>query len=239
MKAKKQAPKRSTSHLAKKKPTAKKTIKKLSALTVKPKRKQSATTAKKSKVVAKKRVGQQSVIAKKKIATKVASKNKITKSKATPTPKVRTKKITPRKQSTHSLRNTIESEVQRALQMSVLPLIQNLIFERSKPEKTIQTSSLTAVVGDDSLVNLLIVSVSKLQDTIERFSTSLEQKLIQAKPAEVKPAEVKPTPPPQAQAPAAPPTVWRASSHCPGRGRCRNPATARAPAPAPAPPARW
>jgi hypothetical protein len=88
--------------------------------------------------------------------------------------------------------------VQKALEHSVLPLIETLIGERNKPEKTIHVGAITAAAGDESLLNLLIVSVNKLQDTVERFSTSIEQKLIQPKPAEVKPA-------PQAQAPATPP----------------------------------
>ena len=139
----------------------------------------------------KKRGNQQTLIRKKKTAPKLASALKVS-----------TKKITPRKKSDRSLKKTIETEVERALQLSVLPLIQNLILERNKPEQSPQAGALNSIDRDNSLINTLIASVSKLQDAIERLSISIEQKLIQAKPPEVKPPEVKPNPTPTAQAPA-------------------------------------
>ena len=205
MNVKKLVFKRSASNSAKKKQTAKKVAKKLPISSPNAKKQLSSTASKKSRVAVKKRSNQQSSITKKKTAPKLAS-----------TFKVSTKKITPRKQSNRSLKKTIETEVERALQHSVLPLIQNLILERDKPEKTPQAGVLTLVDRDNSLAHTLIASVSKLQDSIERLSISIEQKLIQAKPpaptpapqapaAQVKPPEVKPNPAPTPvpQAPAA------------------------------------
>jgi hypothetical protein len=241
MNAKKQAPKKSATHLAKKKPAVKKTVKKLSPLSAKLKRKQSTPLAKKSKIAVKKRTVQKSITAKKKTVSKVAGK-----SKSKPALKAQVEKPAPRKQSAHSLRNTIADEVQKALQHSVLPLIENLMLERNKPEKTIHAGVISSAVGGESLLNLLIVSVSKLQDTIERFSTSIEHKLIQpnkppevkpapapvqAKPAEVKPVPA-PAPAPQAQAPATPSAPQAPAQAKPPEVK---PAEVK-PVPAPAPP---
>ena len=225
MKAKKQAPQKSATRLAKKKPAAKKNVKKLSPLSAKLKRKQSTPPAKKSKVVVKKRTDQKSMAAKKMTVGKVA-----TKSKSKPALKVRAKRTAPRKQSVHSMRNTIADEVQKALQHLVLPLIENLRLERNKSEKTIHVGAISSAVGDESLLNLLIVSVSKLQDTIERFSTSIEQKLIQPKPPEVKPA---PAPAPQAQALAAPPAPAPQAPAPAKPAEVKPPEVKPAPAPAP------
>ena len=207
--------KRVASKSANKKPTVKKAAKKLPISSAKSKKKPPLTASKKSRVPVKNRSNQQSPITKKKSAPKLSSALKIS-----------AEKITPRKQSNRSLQKTIETEVERALQQSVLPLIENLILERIKLEKTSQAGALASTDRDNALVNTLIASVSNLQDAIERLSTSIEQKLIQAKPqvpapqasapapqapaqnkpAEVKPVEVKPAPAPQASAPSVPST---------------------------------
>jgi len=213
--------KRVASKSANKKPTVKKAAKKLPISSAKAKKKPPLTTSKKSRVPVKNRSNQQSSITKKKSAPKLSSALKIS-----------AEKITPRKQSNRSLKKTIETEVERALQQSVLPLIENLILERIKLEKTSQAGALASTDRDHALVNTLIASVSKLQDAIEHLSTSIEQKLIQAqppatvpvpapapqapaqaKPAEVKPPEVKPNPAPAAQAPTpAPPPPTQAKN---------------------------
>ena len=207
MNVKKQVSKRVASNSVKNKPIAKKVAKKLPLSSAKSKKKPPSTASKKPRVAVKKRGNQQSLITKKKTAPKLTSALKAS-----------AKKIAPRKQSNRSLKKTIETEVERVLQLSVLPLIQNLILERNNPEKTSQAGALTLIDRDNALVNTLIASVSKLQDAIERLSTSIEQKLIQAKPVEVKPPEVKPPevkpnpapaaqaqPPAPAPAPQAPP----------------------------------
>jgi hypothetical protein len=205
MNIKKQVPKRVTSKSVKKKPTVKKAAKKLPNSSVKSKKQAPLTASKKTRVSSKNKSNQQNSITKIKSAPNLASALKIG-----------TKKITPGKHSNRTLKKTIETEVERALQQSVMPLIENLILERIKLEKTSQAGALASTDRDHALVNTLIVSVSKLQDAIERLSTSIEQKLIQAKPpapapapqappqakpAEVKPPEVKPNPAPAAQAP--------------------------------------
>ena len=128
-----------------KKPSVKKVAKKLPISSAKSKKKPPSTASKKSKVPVKKRSSPQSSITKKKIAPKLASALKIS-----------TKKITPRKQSNRSLKKTIETEVERAMQHSVLPLIQNLILERNKPEKTSQAGALASTDRDHALVLSLI-----------------------------------------------------------------------------------
>ena len=185
MNVKKQVSKRVASKSAKKKPIVKKAAKKLPIFSAKSKKKPPSTASKKSRVPVKNRSNQQSSITKKKSAPKLSSALKIS-----------AEKITPRKQSNRSLKKTIETEVERVLQHSVLPLIQNLILERNKTEKTSQAGALTSIDRDNALVNTLIASVSKLQNAIERLSTSIEQKLIQAKPPVPAPA---PQAPPQAK----------------------------------------
>ena len=59
------------------------------------------------------------------------------------------------------------------------------------------------MVCDDSLVNLLIQSINQLQDSIDCFSTFIENRLIQALPAQAKCAGVKSAPAPAVS--AAPP----------------------------------
>jgi len=202
---KKQVSKRVASKSVSNKPIVKKAVKKLPISSSKSKKQAPLTAIKKTRVPVQNKSNQQSSITKKKSTPKLASALKVS-----------NKKITPRKKSNRSLKKTIETEVERAVQHSVLPLIENLILERIKLEKTSQAGALASIDRDHALVNTLIVSVSKLQDAIERLSTSIEQKLIQAKPpapapapqappqakpAEVKPPEVKPNPAPAAQAP--------------------------------------
>jgi len=107
--------------------------------------------------------------------------------------KISTKNIALRKQSNRTLKKTIETEVERAPQRSVLLLIENLILERVKLEKISQAGALVSADRDNALVNTLILSVGKFQDTIERLTTSIEQKLIQAKPPATATAPQAPT----------------------------------------------
>ena len=193
MSAKKQVSKRASVNLAKKKPTTKKMVKKLSTASTRPKKKLSPTSVKKSTVVVKKRSGKQSAVAKKKVTTKSASGLRVS-----------GKKITTRKQPNLPLQDAIKAQVEWALQHSILPLIQNLILERNKPEKTTNRDPLISIVGDDALVNLLTKSINQLQDSIDRFSAFIENRLIQAPPDPEKPAEVESDPAPTEA--AAPPT---------------------------------
>jgi hypothetical protein len=233
---KKQVPKRVTSKSVKKKPAVKKAAKKLPNSSVKSKKQAPLTASKKTRVSSKNKSNQQNSITKIKSAPKLASALKIG-----------TKKITPGKHSNRTLKKTIETEGERALQQSVMPLIENLILERIKLEKTSQAGALASADRDNALVNTLIVSVSKLQDAIERLSTSIEQKLIQAKPqvpapqasapAPQAPAQTKPAPAPQAPAQTKPAPAPQASAPAPQAPAQTKPAEVKPvevkPAPAP------